>query len=120
MATSFTWPVGLPATPLMDYSEEKNLNILYTPMDSGPPKMRRRSQTPDVLRVSYILTDTQVATLETFVFTTISGTGRFNYNHPRTGVSEEVRIVPQGNALFTITSVSKDLYSVALLLQVLP
>jgi hypothetical protein len=120
MAASYTWPGGLPASPLTDYTEEKNLNVLITPMDAGPAKMRRRSLMPDTLRVSYVLTAAQVSTLETFVFTTLSGIARFNYTHPRTGVSEEVRIVPQGEAMYTISYESKDLYRVNLTLQVLP
>ena len=120
MATSFTWPGTLPASPLIDYQEGRNLNVMVTPMDSGPPKMRRRSQLPDTLNVNYILTDTQVATLDTFIFTTLSGTSRFNYTHPRTGVSEEVRILPQGSAMYSIVNVANDLYRVNLVLQVLP
>lgn len=120
MAASYTWPGSLPASPLTDYVEERNLNILHTPMDAGPAKMRRRSTLPDTLRVNYILTAAQVDTLDTFVFTTLSGIARFNYNHPRTGVAEEVRIVPQGEAMYTISYQSKDLYKVSLTLQVLP
>jgi len=120
MAASYTWPVTLPASPLTDYLEEKNLNILHTPMDAGPAKMRRRSILPDTLRVNYIMTAAQVDTLETFVFTTLSGIARFNYTHPRTNVAEEVRIVPQGEAMYTLNYESKDLYKVSLTLQVLP
>lgn len=120
MTTSYTWPATLPARPLTDYQEERNLGVLMTPMDSGPPKMRRRNQLPDTLRVSYILDSTQMAELDNFVFTEISGVMRFNYTHPRTGVSEEVRIVPQGNAMYSVSYMSKDLYKVNLTLQVLP
>jgi len=120
MAASYTWPGSLPASPLTDYVEERNLNILYTPMDAGPAKMRRRSTLPDTLSVNYILTAEQVAILDTFVFTTLAGIARFNYNHPRTGVAEEVRIVPQGEAMYRVSYESKDLYKVSLTLQVLP
>ena len=120
MTTSYTWPATLPASPLTDYQEERNLGVLVTPMDSGPPKMRRRNQLPDTLKVSYVLTSAQMDDLDTFVFTTISGTFRFNYTHPRTGISKEVRIVPQGNAMYTASYVSKDLYKVNLTIQVLP
>lgn len=122
MATSITWPVSLPSAPTVaNYSESVGANILRTPMDAGPAKMRYRGKRPDVLSCNFVMTKTQVATLNTFILTTIGGVKRFNFTHPRTGASVEVRIVPQDNGqLFTANTIKGDVFAVAMQLEVLP
>lgn len=121
MAASYTWPVTLPQTPLAEYTENNGVLIVQTPMDAGPAKRRRRGVMPTTFSCGFHMTATQVGTLETFVKTTISGTARFNFTHPRTGSSVEVRIVPTDNGqLYTATYIKPSTYLVSLSLEVLP
>lgn len=121
MAASYTWPVTLPQTPLANYTENNGVLILQTPMDAGPAKRRRRGAMPTTFSVGFHMTSAQVSTLETFVKTTISGTARFNFTHPRTGSSVEVRIVPSSDGqLYTLTYLKPSTYLVTLNLEVLP
>ena len=119
---AYTWPVGLPTKPLMDgYGESAGVLILRSPTDAGPAKMRRRGARPDRLSVRYLLTADQVETLDTFVRGTLKGTARFDYVHPRTGSTVEVRLVPgQDGDLYSLAPASPTHYSVSLALEVLP
>ncbi len=121
MAVSYIWPVSLPQYPRTDYSENNGLLIVRTPMDMGPAKMRRRGVRSEVLRVGFYMSKAQIVTLETFVETTLAGTARFGFPHPRTGAQVEARIVPvDDGALYSLSYVSPDLYAVDLTLEVLP
>lgn len=122
MAYSYVWPGTLPTGPnASSYSETPGTNILRSPMDAGPAKMRRRGVRPDTLGVSYAMTDAQVSTLKTFVETTIQGTARFGWPHPRTGATVEARIVPTNDGgLYSIAYVSEDYWLVSLTVEVLP
>lgn len=121
MAVSFVWPLGLPQAPDRGFTESKGLNVLRTPMDAGPAKMRKRSVRPDTMNVSYLLTTNQVSTLETFVFTTLQGTYRFGWPHPRTNVQVEARVVPSSDgAYYSITYAAPGYWRVSLQLEILP
>ena len=121
MAVSYIWPAGLPQVVEKGFTESMGLNVLRTPMDAGPAKMRRRSLKPTVMNVSFLLTTAQVSTLETFVFTTLNGTARFGFPHPRKGTQVEARIVPgQDGSYYTLSYRAPGYYGVALQLEILP
>jgi hypothetical protein len=121
-----TWPGSLPQYPERNFSENIGVNILRTPMDMGPAKMRRRSSRPQILNVQYTLTKTQLEALETFLLDVLQGIFRFNFPHPRlssgtTYVYREVRVVPQqGGDLVTLQYLAPDYYRANLQLEVLP
>ena len=118
---SFVWPPSLPQLPTTDYSEKGGLNILRTPMDSGPAKQRKRGLKPSELQVTYIMSPTQITTFETFVFTTLNGTARFGITHPRTKLVVEARIIPQSSGdLFSYGYINESRYTVSLQLEILP
>ena len=117
---AYTWPVTLPSAPEKGYSETAGANIIRTQTDTGPAKMRRRSLSPSNLTVSYLLTDAQLTAFETFVTDTINYVKRFNYTHPRTHTTVEVRIVPQSNNSYTIDYVAPGYWRIKLVLEVLP
>ena len=119
--SSYVWPVSLPPMPLTQYAETDGALIMRSPMDAGPAKLRRRGARPATLSVAYILTSAQVETLRTFVLTTLKGTARFDFVHPRTRSTVEVRIVPgQDGELFSVGYVAKGHWSVGLSLEVMP
>lgn len=122
MPSSINWPPSLPqSATVRGYGESLGLNVLRTPMDAGPAKMRRVGNKPDTLSLGYLMTNTQVATLETFVKTTLGGVKRYNLTHPRTGVSKEVRIVPdQSGDYFRVSYVGPNLWQIDLQVEVLP
>jgi hypothetical protein len=122
MTTSIYWPSApFPQSPQKGFTESQGVNVLRSPMDVGPAKMRRRGARPSTLNVQFILTSAQAATLETFVKTTLLGTKRFNFTHPRTGSSVEVRIIPQGDGEFyKLTYIAPGYWQTDLVFEVLP
>lgn len=121
MAYSYTWPGSLPEAPQKGFSETGGVLVIRTPQDAGPAKMRRKGKKPQVLNVSFLMSKTQVSTLESFVKDTIKGTARFGFKHPRTQQMEECRIVPQGEGdLYTLTYAAPDYYTVTMQLEILP
>lgn len=119
---AYTWPVTLPTSvDSSDYSESSGVLTLVSPMDAGPAKMRRRGQKPSRFNVSYLMTDTQIATLDTFIKTTLRGTARFDYAHPRTGTTLEVRFVPsQDGEYYSISYYTYGLYKISFMLEQMP
>lgn len=119
---AYTWPATLPTqVDSSSYSENYGVLILSTPMDAGPAKRRRRGNKPRIFNVSFIMDDTQIATLETFINDTIKGTARFDFPNPRTQVVVEVRIVPNGDGdLFSVSYFTPTLYRVSLVLEQMP
>ena len=121
MAYSITWHPDLPQVPQKGYTETGGVLVIRTPMDSGPAKMRKRGAKPQTLNMSFLMTSAQVTTLETFVKTTIQGTIRFGFPHPRLNTMSEVRIVPQGEGdYYTLSYVAPGYYTVQLTLEILP
>lgn len=115
-----TWPGDLPQSPQKGYSEDIGMNIIRSPMDAGPAKQRRRGLSPNNLEVSYILTTSQLETLQSFILSELNGVKRFNYTHPRTQQTVEVRVVPQGSGLFKLQYLAPEYWSVQMTLEVLP
>ena len=121
MAYSYVWPPSLPQVPQKGYSETGGVLVIRTPQDSGPAKMRYRGQKPQMLQVSFLMTGSQILVLDNFIKTTIKGTARFGFTHPRTGAVVEVRISPQGEGdYYTMTYQAPDFYLVSMQLEVLP
>ena len=123
MPSGINWPPSLPQQPTVQgYGEVAGAHVLRSPMDAGPPKLRRVGARADVLTVGYQMTTAQVATLETFVKTTTAGgIKRFNWTHPRTGASREVRLVAaQGGDIVRTAYLGPNLWRVELQVEVLP
>lgn len=122
MAASYIWPVTLPQCVQIDgFSEGFGYNVIRTPMDQGPAKMRRRSARAQPLSVSFKLDNTQLSTLESFVNDTIKYVARFYFPHPRTGAEVEVRIVPGADGEFyKIGHINGSIWSVSMNLEVMP
>ncbi len=113
------WPSTLPDTVISDaYQETPPDNLLRTPMDKGPAKLRRRTTT-NVRNITCrdIYTTEQVATLDTFYVTTLqSGALAFDWEHPRTGSSVEMRFAARP----TYTALSGRKYQVDYQLEIMP
>lgn len=114
-----TWPSTLPTYPLYDGFEERvPLNTIRTEMEYGPPKVRRRSTAGiRTFALTFALTKSQVASLDTYYVTTlVSGTCQFTGAHPRTGADTSYRFVvpPRYSAL------SCDIWRASFELEVLP
>jgi len=121
MASIHSWPGSLPQSPQKGYTETGGVLMVRTPQDKGPAKVRKLGNKPQVLSMSFIMTSQQVVTLETFVKNTIGGVSRFNFTHPRTNSSVEVRIVPQGEGdYYTLSYLAPGYYMAQLQFEVLP
>lgn len=113
-----TWPVTLPQLPLADgYEEVFGDAFIRTQMEVGPAKQRRAISNPARPMVFPILVTTaQMATLETFYYTTLGGGSLpFDISHPRTSATVSMRfveppkVVPRGLR-----------YEVSMMLEVMP
>lgn len=123
MAYSYLWPPSLPQVPQKGFTETGSANIIRTPMDAGPAKQRYRGKRAQNMSLSFVMTDSDVVQLETFVLgpNYIRGTSRFGFPHPRTQQVVEVRIVPQSEgALYTATYLAPGYWTVNLQLEILP
>ena len=121
MAYTYVWPTSLPQAPQKGFKETGGVLILRTPQDAGPAKMRKVGARPQTMDLSFFMTTVQVSTFETFVKTTISGTARFGFKHPRTGLTVETRIVPQQDgALYTLDYIAPGFWMVHLQFEILP
>ena len=88
-----TWPATLPQSPLVaGYSEQRTDAKQRSTMSTGPAKVRRRfTAVPTTFEVQHLLTNTELATFETFYVDTLSeGTDSFDVPHPRTGTTVTV------------------------------
>lgn len=94
------WPSALPQSPQKGFKESVGQNIIRSPMDAGPAKMRNRGKRPNTMDLSFILTTAQTTTLENFIKTDLAGVKRFSFTHPRTSNTVEARIVPQSEGEF--------------------
>jgi hypothetical protein len=84
-----TWPSTLPQCPIMNFSEQRQRNVVAFEPDVGPPKMRRRSTAVAVLTsMTFRMSTTQLAAFNTFYETTLSdGVLPFDWAHPVTKVT---------------------------------
>ena len=111
----------LPQVPQKGFTESIGLNVLRSPMDAGPAKMRRRAAGVNTMDLSFIMTTAQTVTLENFINNTLFGTKRFSFPHPRTNTSVEVRIVPSGDGeFFKLQYLAPGYWSTALKFEILP
>lgn len=121
MAVAYVWPGTLPQFVTRDFSEDGGVLIAATPTDKGPPKQRYLGVRPSVLGVSLQMTSAQVEIFRTFADTTLKGTARFGFPHPRTASQVEARIVPSADGkLYDINYLAPNLWRVSFGLRVLP
>lgn len=122
MAYSYTWPASLPQAPLLaGYGESFGMQMLSTPMDKGPAKRRVLGRKPEPLTTRWMMTTAQLATLRTFVETTLGGVARFGLPHPRTREVVEARIVPDSEGvLYRLTPGSRRIWYVDIDIEVMP
>jgi hypothetical protein len=122
MTASYTWPGSLPQTPLFSQmSDDFGFNILTTQMDSGIAKMRKRGKRGSKMTMTFQMTTSQVASLRTFVESTLNGISRFYFDHPRTGTTMEVRLFPGSNGeLYNITQVAPQRWNVSMTMEEVP
>lgn len=120
MAYAYIWPTSLPQAPQKGFTETGGPRIVRTQMDAGIAKQRYKGLGVSVLSTSFILTTQQAETFENFVQQTLRGVARFGFPHPRTQQTEEVRIVAQGDNLYTLTYLAPGYWTLNLQLEVLP
>jgi hypothetical protein len=115
-----TWPVTLPQDPQKNFSSTGGVNVLRTPVDKGPAKQRYKSKKPELLDLAFIMTKDQVASLKTFIEDVVYGTKRFNFKHPITASTVEVRFIPQGDGdIYSLSNIAPDYYNVSIKLEVM-
>jgi hypothetical protein len=113
------WPTTLPTAPLVDrFQETAPDTVLRTAMDEGPAKLRPRTTAGvRTMTLSYILDRAQVAALDIFYATTLSGGAlAFDMAHPRTGNAASCRF----RAPPEYSAVNGDYFRAAISLEVLP
>ena len=91
-----SWPGTLPATPLLrGYAESPPDLTIRTQMDQGPAKIRRRfTAAPRPMRFAFNMTTAQIAILDTFYVTTLSGGAlTFTFTNPRTAATDTYRFL---------------------------
>ncbi len=123
MSYTYVWPTALPQVPQKGFTETGGANIISTPMDQGVAKRRYRGKKPQVMDISFIMTDAQVQTLETFVLGPdyIRGVSRFGFTHPRKQQVVEVRLVPQNEGTFyNVTYLAPGYWTVSMQMEILP
>jgi hypothetical protein len=123
MAYNYVWPATLPQVPQKGFTETGGANIVSTPMDQGIAKRRYRGKKPQTMQLSFIMTDAQVQTLETFVLgpNFIRSISRFGFTHPRTHQTVEVRLIPQGEgAMYNLSYLAPGYWTVSLQMEILP
>jgi hypothetical protein len=115
------WPVGLPqALQQQGFSEGLADGLIETQPDVGPPTSRRRT-TASVRHMSgtMMVTSAQIATLKTFVNTTILG-GALAFNFPDQLQSGTLLVKFPKGGLPSWSSLGGDTYSLSLTLLILP
>jgi len=118
---AYIWPTSLPNSPGTDYTETGGVRVLRTSTDAGVPKMRYIGRNSQTISVSYVMTNEQVATLKEFVEETIMGVSPFEFTHPRTKETVNVRIVPSGDGeFFTMSWMAKEYWSVSMKMEAMP
>jgi len=108
-----TWPGGLPQKPLINaYGETFGNHLISTPVDDGPPIVRKfTTSTPDIYTFRFLMTTAQRVTFETFFKTTVNqGADTFDWAHPITGTTETWRFNPQNTPRFVPVPNTDKLY----------
>jgi hypothetical protein len=118
---AYTFPATLPQFVTTSYAESSGVITLVTPMDMGSAKMRRRGTKPTTFDVSFVMDNTQIATLDNFIKTTIKGTARFDFPHPRTRATIEVRFIPNSDGTYyNIGYLGVEHYTISMKLEQMP
>lgn len=121
MSISIQWPSTLPKMPQKGFTESIRINVQRTSVDLGTPNVRRRSNRPDTLSVSYTLDSAQIVTLENFVKNTLKGVHWFIYTHPRLLKDVAARInVANGGKFYDVTYAAPGYWNVRLDLEIDP
>ena len=123
MAYSYVWPTALSQVPQKGFTETGGANVISTPMDKGPAKRRYLGKRPQVMGLSFIMTDAEVEALEAFVLgpNYIRGVARFGFTHPRTQQVVEVRLIPQSEGImYNLTYLAPGYWTVSLQMEILP
>ena len=113
------WPATLPTELLAQgYGEAPGDNRLRSPMEVGPPKVRRRAtSSPRKISGNVLLTEDQLDDFKTFYDTTLlSGTLRFTWNDP-TAPTIEVEMRFDEIPSWVVQGVD---YNVSMTLEILP
>lgn len=116
------WPGTLPAYPLVDgYGEAFEDRRVVFECEYGPARVRPKSTVPvRTFTASYILTSTQIATLETFYrVTTKAGELRFDWAHPRPEATPTTLQARFTGAPHIVEAVRKDLWRTTITLDAL-
>jgi hypothetical protein len=100
------WPAGLPKYPLQDgFSFAEPNGLISSPMDQGPPKVRRRfTATLARCQCSWKLTEAQLAILRGFVIDDLAGGAlSFTWWYPLSTVELEcsARFGPEGLPVYS-------------------
>ena len=122
MAAAYTWPASLPQQPTRDgYEESDGVKVISTPMDLGPPQTLLVGGAGATMVVPFIMSAAQLATLDAFLADDVRYVRPFNWRHPRTGATIEVKALPVGDGSFrSLSALGSGFYRVTLRLQVLP
>lgn len=118
-----SWPTAnnFPQSPQKGFTETIGTNIIRSPMDAGPAKMRYRGAGVNTMDLAFILTTAQTTTLETFINNTLMGVKRFSFTHPRTSATVEARIVPQGSGdFYNLQYLAPGYWKTSLKFEILP
>lgn len=123
-----SWPTldsqnkPFPQVPQKGFQESVGLNIVRSPMDKGPAKQRLQGNRPSTMQLQFIMTTAQTETLESFVTTTLRGTKRFTFPHPRrANTIVECRLVPQQDGEFyRLQYLAPGYWQTSLTFEILP
>lgn len=118
---SYIWPPTLPQKVAAgSYSSSSSVSVLRTSMDAGAPKQRYIGRKPQPMTVSFYMTTAQLAVLESFLQNDIKGVKPFEFPHPETGVTVDVRIVPSEDGHYSKSYIGPGQWGVSMKLEVLP
>lgn len=112
------WPSTLPQTPLRNgFSQSQQDNAIRSAMSYGPDKVRRRTTVAiKQVSVNLILSQSQVAELDTFYNTTLDVAGSFDWTDHVSGQSATYRFMqPPAYA-----PTGKQLWATSLQLEIVP
>ena len=117
------WPSSLPQdvyVPDDGPTYNQQSNVLRTDMTTGPAKMRRRfTAVPADVTVQIMLSEEEIATLESFVKETLGETGQFNWKKFHTGTAAVYRF-KEGWKSVKLKYSGGDLWTVSMDLELMP
>lgn len=122
-----TWPADLPRSPLRDSLRFTGPNrLIATPMDSGPPKVRRKfTRAHRPMQCTFEMSEDQKLTFQAFVGTDLAD-GALSFTMPDPNSADGgaclARIDPSQMPSYAVIGVDKgeNVWAVSLSLLVLP